>query len=323
MNHYTFMHMVGTCDHNPKVRQMWVYDVPQRAVGCEFLMQAILSFAALHLHIHKPDDPKMRFLSHHYFGSALRMLMLQISRIGPQNADMAFAASVMIQFQVFMSWKDPCAHNLDVYKPPLQWLEMCQGVSSILKSAFNNVAGSCMKPLLEAGPNTLSGVVEPSVPSPPGSPTSPEEYADPFMEFGEFLRHDMTPPRQCLKRAYDLIHGLYICQMAGESRSAIRRRLLTFPNALDVPFVELMRASDPRAMIVLSYYFGVMKMAQDIWWFHGRPEFEINGIWSILTEDWRVYLAWPREMIADAVEIPFGRALFERFHRVAIPEGGM
>jgi hypothetical protein len=315
MNHYTFMHMVGTCQHDPKVRQMWAYDVPQRAMGCDFLMQAILSFAALHLHIYKPHDANMRLLSHHYFGTALRMLMLQLSKIGPHDADMTFAASVMIQFQVFMSWKDPCGHEVDCYKPPVQWLEMCQGVGSVLKAAFSHVRDSFMKPLLEAGPNTIRGAVGPL----PATPGSPEEYAEPFQRFGSFLRHDMTNDKAVLKHAYDLIHELYIAQAQGESRMATRRRLLTFPNALGPSFVELLRDSDPRAMIVLCHYFGVMKMAAGIWWFHGRPEYEINGVYSCLTDEWKPYMDWPRQMIAEAVDIPFGKSLFDAFSRAPIP----
>jgi hypothetical protein len=317
MNHYTFMHMVGTCQHDPRVRQMWVYEVPQRAVGCEFLMQAILSFAALHLHIHKPDDPKMRLLSHHYFGTALRMLMLQLSRIGPHNADMAFAASVMIQFQVFMSWKDPCGHDSQFYKPPVQWLEMCQGVGSILRTAFSNVSNSFMKPLLETGPNTLRGMA--MIGSTPSAPDSPDEYMEPFLLWGTYLRQDLTSDRYTLKKTYDFAHDLYMAQMNGLSRSGSRRRLLTFPNALEPSFVDLLRKADPRAMITLCYYFGVMKMSQDIWWFHGRPEYEINGVYSVLADEWKPYLAWPREMIAEAANIPFGKELFESFHRTTIP----
>ncbi|TID17071.1 hypothetical protein E2P81_ATG09626 [Venturia nashicola] len=321
MNHYTFMHMVGTnLQPDPRVRQMWVYDVPQRAVGCEFLMQAVLSFAALHLHIHKPHDNRIKLLSHHYFGSALRMLMLQLSRIGPQNADMAFAASVMIQFQVFMSWKDPCCQGLTVYKPPIQWLEMCQGVNSILKSALSNVQSSCMKPLLEASPNTISsaavGPTAPTSPASPASPSSPELYEEGFQLWGSFLREDISDEGVSLKRSFNLIHNLYLAHISGESRSVSRRRLLTFPNALDATFVALLRESDPRAMITLSYYFAIMKLSEDIWWFHGRPEFEINGVWSVLGDDWKMYMAWPREMIAGAVDIPVGAPSCDGSHKL-------
>ncbi|KAE9972031.1 hypothetical protein EG328_005253 [Venturia inaequalis] len=314
MNHYTFMHMTGTsCQHDPRVRQMWVYDVPQRAVGCEFLMQAILSFAALHLHIHKPDDNKMKLLSHHYFGSALRMLMLQISSIGPQNADMAFAASVMIQFQVFMSWKDPCCHGRAVYKPPIQWLEMCQGVSSILKSALSNVQSSFMKPLLDAGPNTISGVaIGPAAPTSPASPGPPELYEEGFSLWGSFLQEDISDEGVSLKKTFDLIHSLYLAHTSGEPLSASRRRLLTFPNALSATFIALLRDSDPRAMITLCYYFAVMKLSADIWWFNGRPEFEINGVWSILGDEWKMYMAWPMKMVAEAVDISLGPPNFTR-----------
>jgi hypothetical protein len=316
MNHYTFMHMMGTnYEHDARARHLWVYEVPQQAVGCEFLMQAILSFAALHLHIRNPNDSKMRLLSHQYFGSALRMLMQQISSIGPQNVGMAFSASVMIQFQVFMSWKDPCCHDSTLYQPPIQWLEMSQGVSSILKSALSNVQSSCMKPLVDSEPTTMRGnpIEGPRAPTKPGSPGSLEEYEEPFQAWGAFLRGDMSDEGRSLKKTFDMIHGLYLAS-ANQTRSVIRRRLLTLPNTLGTPFINLLRDSDPRAMITLSYYFAVMKMSEDIWWFYGRPEFEINGVWSLLGEEWRVFMKWPRETIRDAVDIPFGPSIFERFH---------
>lgn len=268
MNHYTYMHVAGaqSATTDPRVRQMWTYDVPQRAVGCEFLMQAILSFAALHLHIYTPNDTKMRDLSHHYFGTALRMFTQSLSTLDSHNADMAFAASVLIQFQVFMNWKDPCGDSSADYEPPVTWLEMCQGVASLLKSGLRSMQYSCMRPLIETGPHLLStgGGIYPL--SHTQAAAAVEEYAPPFEAMAEFLQADSSQEKPILDETFRLIHSLYEFHITGDCKAWTRRRLLTFPIAVKGGFVELLRLSDPRALVIMAYYFAVMKMVDDIWW---------------------------------------------------------
>ncbi|KAF2397447.1 hypothetical protein EJ06DRAFT_149482 [Trichodelitschia bisporula] len=300
MNHYTYMHLMGSCKHDPRVRKMWAYDVVQRAVGCDFLMSAILSFSSMHLHINNPSDRKMGLVSHYYFGTSLRLLTEQLSTIGPHNADQAFAASIMIQFQTFMSWKDPCTRHMGPYAPPVHWLEMCQGVGSILRTAAQCVVNSVMKPLLDASPAALPRGAGPVS---PGFVDEVESYCPDFARFGEFLTADAAsespdPATAVVRDVFDIIHTLYIAHEAGQNPIATRRRLLTFPNALDPRFIELLRACDPRAMITLAHYFAIMKKADGIWWFMGRPEYEIEGVWGLLDEKWKQYLSWPRKLVA-------------------------
>lgn len=79
--------------------------------------------------------------------------------------------------------------------------------------------------------------------------------------------------------------------------SVIRRLIHTFPTAVSAQFVELLKQHDPRAMIVLGYYFAVLKMADDVWYLRGRAEWEIKGITDKLPEAWKPYMAWPLKVL--------------------------
>lgn len=292
MNHYTVMQLLSSKDHDPKVRTMWACSIPQQAVGSDYLMGAVLSLAALHLHIHRPLDVKMRLISHQCFATALQTMQQQLSNITPTNVPLTFAASVLIQFQTFVSWKDPCMHSSS-YELPVQWLVMSQGVRSILRAATVNLGQSVMKPLFDKAPD-MSLKKNPL--------TSDDPFAPIFglLETPELHEADRAALSNCLH----MIHGMYVGIQEGETPTITRRRILTFPARIDQRFIELLRMQEPRAMIVLAHFFAIVKTADDIWWLRGRAEYEIVGITNVLTEAWRPFVTWPQEVIESESQGP-------------------
>ncbi|KAF2399479.1 hypothetical protein EJ06DRAFT_495242 [Trichodelitschia bisporula] len=290
MNHYVYLHLGSDAPYE-RFRRMWAFDVVQLSLGCEFLMQSLLSTAALDLHIRRPEDKRMGLVAHQYFDEALRLATRELPGIGPHNAEPIFAATTQIQRQVFQSWKDPCCAT-DVYRPPVTWLAARRGVSMILEEAALYLRESCMKPLLEVAANLTLGDESP-VFSPDA--LAAVAYTEEFAAFGAYLEQDEGKGAFIVKHTFDQLQQLMIAHRGQpkEPRNQIRRWLLTFPTALEKAFIEMLKEEDPRAMITFSYYFAIMQTAPDLWWFKERSQYEIRGVYSILPEPWKRYLEWP------------------------------
>lgn len=293
MNHYTVIHLLSHKDHDPKVRTMWAYEIPQQAVGSSHLMSAVLSFAALHLHIHRPEDLKLRLISHQCLVLTLRTMQQQISNITPADAPLTFAASLLIQFQTFVSWKDPCTESSSEYELPVEWFVMSQGVSAVLRAATVNLRQSVVKPLFDKAPDNSPRNVPPT-------PDDPFKPAFDVLEVSDLSEADKAALTNCLY----VIHAMYLRILEGEKRNITRRRILRFPNGIDPRIIALLRRQDPRAMIVLAHFFAIVKMADDIWYLRGRAAYEVNGITNVLPEAWRPLMAWPREVVGNEEQSP-------------------
>lgn len=286
MNHYTYMHAGHASDHHPALRLMWSYTLPQAALGSELLMDAVLAQGAQHLHVHRPQDERMRLVSHQYMGKALRNLHACLAST-TANKGLSFAASVMMAFQTFLAWKDPCSLSQS-YHLPIEWLMMSQGTHSVWNSGQAEIYASFMRPLLDELPPQVDG-----------SPAW-RGIADPFQDLA-FLLHEETDAetQDVLLSTLEVVRGIYISMQEGSSAMITRRSLLAFPSRTNPKFIDLCRLSDPRAMLILAYYFTIMKPVEDIWWLQGRPDYEINGIMGLLPARWQHYMAWPLQVIAD------------------------
>jgi len=296
MNHYTVMLLVHPKFCNPNLQLMWTYSIPQQAAGRDYLMDAILSLAALHLHVHRPHDVQMERVSHHSIATTFHNMQHQLENLDPTNASTAFAACLLIQFQSFASWKDPCTSS-GTYQLPIQWFNMAQKARSMLYAASSQVTQSERDQFNEC--STLTAEQRRRR----GCPDDPFQIAFELLE-GQDLSEDN---RLTLCASLDLIYSIYISILHGESMSIIRRLIHSFPVHIDMRFVELLKQQDPRAMIVLGYYFAVLRRVDDVWWLRGRSEWEIKGITNYLPACWKPFMAWPLKVInAEPSEPLFG-----------------
>ena len=286
MNHYTVMLLVHPKFCNPNLQLMWTYSIPQQATGCDCLMDAVLSLAALHLHIHRPHDAQMEKVSHHSIATTFHTMQHQLTNLDATSAPMTFAACLLIQFQIFASWKDPCTSS-GTYQLPIQWFNMMHKARSMLYAASSQVTQSERDLFNERSTLTADQKRQ------RGHPDDPFQIAFELLE-GQDLSEDN---RSTLRAVLDLIYSIYISILHGESMSIIRRLIHMFPISVDTQYVELLKQQDPRAMIVLGYYFAALRTVDDVWWLRGRSEWEIKGITSHLPASWKQFMAWPLKTI--------------------------
>ena len=63
-------------------------------------------------------------------------------------------------------------------------------------------------------------------------------------------------------------------------------------------FKTFVRERRPRALVLLAYYFAVLKAVDNVWWIRGVPEREVFGLQAIIPERWQWAMVWPIQKIA-------------------------
>lgn len=82
------------------------------------------------------------------------------------------------------------------------------------------------------------------------------------------------------------LNTLYIALFKGEDAQWIRRRLCAIPAQVPLGFVGLLEWQDPRAMAILARFLALMKPCDEIWYYQGCAEYEVDGIASLMSPDW-------------------------------------
>lgn len=287
MNYYTYVNSTGRPGEiEPPLRRIWAFEIPQKALQCDYLLCAVLSYAAMHIHIHNPDDLPMGDLAHRYFGDALRSLGSKVACVNDTNADFVFPASLLIALQSSLSWLDPCCKH-DSYQLPLQWLTMGKGVASVLRVSAPAIRSTSLNVM------TTSFL-------PPRPQREEEEHSPKFPFTKPVCEAFESPDVQALRKALKYLEYLFWNMHRDDAVTYNRRRLFLFPLVMEREYVELLRSHDPRALCVLAYYFGAMRCCEGFWWYDGRAKHEITGISGLLPRSWKKQIAWPLAVIERA-----------------------
>ncbi|KAA8573780.1 hypothetical protein EYC84_005341 [Monilinia fructicola] len=72
-----------------------------------------------------------------------------------------------------------------------------------------------------------------------------------------------------------------------------RARILGFAATVSRRYIELLRQSDPRALVIAACFFAMTRIVDDIWWLQGVAKREVTGIFGLLPEEWWPKMDWP------------------------------
>jgi hypothetical protein len=91
---------------------------------------------------------------------------------------------------------------------------------------------------------------------------------------------------------YDYTLGFIGCvlhqiESLESNTSHIRRLIYAFPTIVPPLFVERLSEGNPRALVILAYFFALAKAVDGVWWMRGIAEREVFGIQSKLPEGWQ------------------------------------
>ncbi|KAH8808757.1 hypothetical protein F5884DRAFT_675305 [Xylogone sp. PMI_703] len=276
-------------------RELWRTVIPELALQHDALLYAIYSISALHIVKTKGNDPEASEYYLKYLDLALREHRKDVENIGKQNADRICMTSSVIRLIAFALLQE---RPLEPYAPPSEWLEMTASTGSVFRTAWQWLSDddtSVTMALLKRAP--------------------PELWNKELM-FKEENRRDLLhllrrtqkhiesePWDVSIQEAYEMalsyLGSVLLCIPDGESTENICRRLITFPLFLPRRFIDLVEEMQPRALVVMSYFFALLAKMRDIWWVGDIGKREVTAMQAVLPDEWQDLMEWPMRTMEE------------------------
>ncbi|TVY28568.1 Sterol uptake control protein [Lachnellula hyalina] len=275
--------------HDEVIFEMWWRDAPALALKHTFLLNIIISIAALHITKIHPEQAEMADTHRVYFNAAVAGLRCAVRDINPGNAEAVCISNVLIALPSFILLQKS---DLQTYSPPLQLFSLLATNIPLFKSAWHFLPlGSKVYTFTTAKPHIMEFLVD----------TRKDIYREPFQAFLAWRAVGEVVDQES-QEAYEFAMGFVGCILANIEKqleaSPLRRLLYSFPTLVPAVFVERLKERNPRALTVLAYYFCLAKAMDNVWWMRGIAEREVFGIQSLLPEEWQWAMSWPLQKIA-------------------------
>ncbi|PHH86354.1 hypothetical protein CDD83_10372 [Cordyceps sp. RAO-2017] len=289
---------------SPSTDDLWQRAVPQMAFdGRSYLLDAILSVAALHLRSKQPDDKALARASHAYAASALAEYCASLDRgIAADNAEALFLTASLIAFQSTASRifiKDDAEAEADVaarYTLPMPWFHAFQGVKTIVATSWQWIRSSdIVKAVIDSQPSFQLDL----------NPLGPGSFFGHLLEglddeLATELPHHVSPTSHGYSHAVSVLNWAH--------KNARAPAALAFPATVSRRFVDLVEEKRPRALAILACFFALLKrMDGHVWWLDDVARREVTGLVSLFEPGsaWWRHLEWPvRISVWDGSAIP-------------------
>lgn len=329
-----------------ELADLWGTSIPGIAFsGNQHLVDALLAVSALHLRSARPDDKDVVRASHAYMASCLSAYSSNLNDgIRADNAATLFLTSALIAFQstalrVFTKDEGPFALGArspftgagadtngsahDVYQPPLTWFHSFQGVKTVVAASWQWIKDNpIIIPIIDEQPSMhlyldraadgffghllddLDEELAALEPRDAAAHPNGHVHSQDFTPFG-------TDDPNCLiastRQAY--CHAVAALNWAHAKPGTAA---LAFPATVSRRFVELVEERQPRALVILACFFGLLKVIEHVWWLHSISRREVFGIVSLFHSDfygpaierkWWPHLQWAvRIALFDATQ---------------------
>ncbi|KXJ92033.1 hypothetical protein Micbo1qcDRAFT_59078 [Microdochium bolleyi] len=289
LHHYTTVTCKTLAIRDASSERIWSETVPNLAFsGANFLADALLAVAALHLRSSAPHDQQLVRASHSYMAATLSEYAASLSKgITKSNAESLFLTAALIAFQstasrVFV--RDEGTGNKEQpshYQIPLSWFHSFQGVKAVVASSWQYLRHSgVVIPIIEAQPALNLHLGE----------TSPTHFGHLLIGLEQELMDSGQSPEDQALTAQAYHHAVAV--MNWVHRIPQTGAPLVFLATVSKRFIDLLEAKKPRALAILANYFGLLKLLDRLWWLKGVSRREIIGIISLFDPDDEVW--WPR-----------------------------
>lgn len=289
--------------------------IPQEALRCSCLLNAVYSYALLHMHIkisvhgklprnaaffeeqgvemkhQNAEDPsKVDLLTLHrdYLDVAIQEQRGMVTDINQKNADGICVTAILLAMIILIHSAQ--VNKLEEYAIPIDWFILQASFSPCLETAL---------PLL-----TLDSATSALIHSPPVVDNRGLDYRkyNIFRALVEWESpigvDDVHQHREAYETALAYIQTIYKRIAEKEPWESLGRRILAFPNVVPNSFATLLQQGQPRALVMLAHLVAMMRRLDSLWWiFNGVADFHVRGIATLVPEDWQWALAWPLKVL--------------------------
>ena len=295
-------------------REIYVHDTGQMAFEYPFLLNTVFAIAALHLWQTEtlprtvPQSLAARappqtdatvnntlttsYANAHrvYLSIAIHQQRTALQSLSSSNADAVCLASVLLSI---ISHKILPATPNAPYRAPTQWLSMSRAIYTGIRIC---------QPLLPANARMHRLMPHQDPDFEDKAAIFNPEHMIPFQALLDFSdstsTHESTEEAATYRLAVAYIGSIHHAILSHDPQRQVARRIMATGPMLPALFVELIGKRRPRALAVLAHLMAMTKYVEGYWFFRDMAEHEVNGIQSVLPEEWLWALRFPFEMLA-------------------------
>lgn len=282
----------------------WAHQCVGLAFDHEALLYSIIALTALHIAKTEVSDMDSTAIYQDYLDMALKAHQQQLSNITKEIADATCVTSSILRTAALAMLSERTDNKAGQYEPPMQWLQMTGGSGRVYYAAWEFIKDdqdSISMRILNRTPFL--------------SPFNPSLFLEsnrqsllPLLEQAQDgLKEEMWSVE--IHEAYALtlsyIGSIIIALRAGEKLMDIGRRLIVFAMLVPKKYISLVAERQPRALVILAFYFSMVSLFKATWYFGDAGEKEVLGIQSAISKPWQYYMKWPMHVLREgSMSIP-------------------
>jgi len=259
MHHFTSstVHSGFLSAHDEDILQMWWKKTPVLAFKHPFLLNVIISIAALHITKITPQRTDMADVHRIYFNAAVSQLRHAVQDINTENAEAVCISNILIALPSFILLQNPDSRS---YCPPFELFSILASNISLFAAAW---------PLLsESSPIMAFATAEPDMRI-FVKEVRQDKHRQPFLKLLSWRAAGEEVDEES-QDAYDFALCFVGCILINiENKvhpSLLRRMVYSFPTWVPNIFVTRLKEWKPRALTILAYYFALSKAMDNVWY---------------------------------------------------------
>lgn len=116
-------------------------------------------------------------------------------------------------------------------------------------------------------------------------------YPFDFLLHGLDLDNNEVETVIAYKQAVAHLNMIYVARMP--------RVIMRFPAMVSRRFVALLTAEDPRTLVIVGYFFMLLRKFGGLWWMAGRAAAEFKRLLEIIPTEWQPAMGFAIQLIEE------------------------
>ena len=266
---------------------MWLNDITDLAFQNDPdnpLLDILLGVAARHLQLLNPEDQSVASRSVYYHSRGLEKCNKMLSQINEKSCLLVFASSILIALHLVLQRHEK--KRSERYQVPTAWFQAMRGIHTIATLNRPWIMSSNLRHLLYDW-----------------RPLSFDHEIEDDSVFKPLLIGLENHPNPTHVATYEYVvkylHWMYTQRVQLKTNPDLRKDLLAFPGKVPELFLTLLEKNDPRALVITAHFFALLRCVKHLWWLDGIPEREMQGLLTIVPNDWMWAMEWPIQQFSE------------------------
>lgn len=285
----------ATMTDSADMYELWQDIIPKHAMSHRFLLHGILAHAALHRSRDVLPEQREFYIhlakQHHLQG--LSRYISCLKSIDQENCHSLFAFSALIGALSYGMLQVTDDEGEDFIKAVVDTFDLFKGATIIAEQAAVWIQTGDMRPLLY---QDLIGSTSASPTPKPWAPRIALEALLGHVQSTVRVESPATSPQEISASQVNAVYassiqGLLSILPAKDGLGPPVAAVFNWPATIDQTYIKLLKAREPKALILLYHYGTALQCLDSMWWLQGTGDRIHRTISARLDAEWHPYLA--------------------------------